>query len=75
MSKRVPEIEYLGPVIHLYDAIQIRVKKSDEIDILGLIDGFENINGVASAELQLPTSDTNSISDASFTSEEIDLME
>ena len=49
LSKRVPEIEYLGPLV---DAVQIRVKKSDEIDLLKLISGFENINGVASAKLQ-----------------------
>ena len=65
MSKRVPEVEYLGPDIHLIDAVQIRVKKSDEIDLLGLIDGFETINGVSSAELQQPTeqnSDTSLMS-------------
>jgi hypothetical protein len=54
LSKRIPEIEVLGPVIHLDDAIKIRVNKSDGIDIKGLIDGFESINGVARAELIQP---------------------
>ena len=54
LSKRVPEIEYLGSVFHLVDAVQIRVKKSDEIDLLELISGFEDINGVASVKLQQP---------------------
>ncbi|CAB4410167.1 unnamed protein product [Rhizophagus irregularis] len=54
LSQRIPELEYLGPVGHLDDAVQVRVKKSEEIDIDGLIDGFETIKGVESAELQSP---------------------
>ncbi|GBC07235.1 hypothetical protein RclHR1_07320008 [Rhizophagus clarus] len=54
LSRRIPELEYVGPVGRLDDAVQVRVKKSDEVDIEGLICGFETINGVESAELQLP---------------------
>jgi len=54
LSLRVPEIEYIGPVGHLDDAVQVRVKKSEEIDLTGLVHAFEAINGVESAELQQP---------------------
>jgi hypothetical protein len=54
LSKRIPELEYVGPVGHLDDALQVRVKKSDEIDLRLLKNGFETIKGVESAELQKP---------------------
>ena len=54
LSLRVPEIEYIGPVVYLDDAVQVRVKKSEVGDIIGLVDGFANIRGVESAELQQP---------------------
>ena len=54
LSRRNPEIEYIGPIGHLNDAVQVRVKKSEITDLTGLKKGFASINGVESVEIQEP---------------------
>src|SRR4051794_34141918 len=54
LSRRNLEIEYIGPIGYLDDAVLVRVKKSEIIDLTALTKEFEDINGVESVELQEP---------------------